>query len=65
MSEQIGPHRDKEALPGICPVSGLPIFSKPEWTNVRCGENYEVTIRIVGDFHYLGAGVRNCGAFWM
>ena len=50
MSEQINPHGDKESPPGICPVSGLPILSKPEWTNVRCGENYEVTIRIVGDF---------------
>jgi len=50
MSEQVSPHGDKESTPGICPVSGLPILSKPEWTNVRCGENYEVTIRIVGDF---------------
>ena len=34
---------------GICPVSGLPIHTKPEWTNVRCGENFTLTLSIVGD----------------
>ncbi len=34
---------------GICPVSALPIYSKPEWTNVRCSESFRLTVSIVGD----------------
>ena len=32
-----------------CPVSGLPIIRKPEWTEVILGKNYQVTFRLLGD----------------
>lgn len=33
----------------FCPVTGLPITRKPEWTNVKCSENYTVTLFFIGD----------------
>ena len=32
-----------------CPVTGLPIFQKPEWIDVDFGRDYRVTLRIIGD----------------
>jgi signal transduction histidine kinase/CheY-like chemotaxis protein len=32
-----------------CPLTGLPILSKPEWTDVSFGKNYTLTVRILGD----------------
>jgi len=33
----------------FCLVSGLPITSKTEWTDINLGENYFVTFRLIGD----------------
>ena len=33
----------------FCPVSGLPIIRKPEWTDVVLGDNYQVTFSLLGD----------------
>jgi PAS domain S-box-containing protein len=33
----------------FCPVSGLPIKSRPEWTHVDFGNNYFVTFKIIGN----------------
>jgi len=39
-----------ESLPTpICPVTGLPITRRPEWTDVSFGKDYRVTVSIVGD----------------
>lgn len=32
-----------------CPVTGLPILRKPEWTDVTFGKDYRVTVSVVGD----------------
>lgn len=32
-----------------CPVTGLPIIEKPEWTNLKVANNYRVTFRIIGN----------------
>jgi len=32
-----------------CPATGLPIFRKPEWTDVRFGKDYKLTISIIGE----------------
>ena len=31
-----------------CPVTGLPILRKPEWTDVTFGKDYRVTVSVVG-----------------
>ncbi|MBU8914168.1 MAG: HAMP domain-containing histidine kinase [Spirochaetales bacterium] len=31
-----------------CPITGLPILSKPEWTDVRFGKTYRITFRLLG-----------------
>ena len=33
----------------VCPVTGLPVLRKPEWTDVGFGKDYRVTVSIVGD----------------
>lgn len=33
----------------ICPVSGLPIVSRPEWTDVILSSEYKATISVLGD----------------
>lgn len=32
-----------------CPVAGLPIYTRPEWTNIYFGSNYLLTLKIAGD----------------
>jgi len=39
----------KMALSDVCSVSGLPIYGRPEWTDVSFGKNYSVTVRLLGD----------------
>lgn len=34
---------------GYCPVSHLTIRTKPEWTNVKLGEEYTATFKIIGN----------------
>jgi len=39
-----------EAAPSsICPVTGLPITRRPEWTDVSFGKDYKLTVSILGD----------------
>jgi len=39
----------KPARSAVCPVTGLRILSKPEWTDVGFGKDYKVTIKIIGE----------------
>jgi PAS domain S-box-containing protein len=32
-----------------CPVTGLPIHSRPEWTFVDCGDGFRATVYVIGD----------------
>jgi len=32
-----------------CPVTGLPVVTKPEWTDVDCGEGYSVSFKVIGE----------------
>ena len=34
---------------GHCPVSGLTIMQRPEWTNVPLGKNCRTTVRMLGN----------------
>ena len=41
---------DIESTPGcICPVTGLPILRRPEWTDVSFGKDYKLTVSILGN----------------
>ncbi len=41
---------DIESAPRyICPVTGLPIIRRPEWTDVSFGKDYKLTVSILGD----------------
>ena len=33
---------------GHCPVTGLTIFSRPEWTDVTFGKNYRISFSLLG-----------------
>ena len=32
-----------------CPVTGLPVFKKPEWTDISSGNSFKQTVYLVGD----------------
>ncbi|MCP4694940.1 MAG: response regulator [Desulfobacterales bacterium] len=32
-----------------CPVTGWPVFRKPEWTEAHFGDEFRVTVRMIGD----------------
>ena len=34
---------------GTCPVTGMSLFGRPEWTNVGFGSDYSITLRVLGD----------------
>ena len=34
--------------PEICPITGLPVLQRPEWTDVYFGDNYRLTFRVLG-----------------
>ena len=38
----------------ICPVTGLPVLRKPEWTDVSFGTDFKVSYSILGDNICLG-----------
>ncbi|MDY6906265.1 MAG: ATP-binding protein [Thermodesulfobacteriota bacterium] len=38
-----------EASPEKCPVSGLPVLSRPEWTDIQVDETYSVTFKFIGN----------------
>jgi len=37
----------------VCHVTGLPITSRPEWTDIDLGEGYSVTFKFIGDRIFL------------
>ncbi|GAB6095970.1 hypothetical protein JCM14469_22230 [Desulfatiferula olefinivorans] len=37
-----------------CPVTGLPAYTRPEWTDVRLGANYYMSVRVIGDHILVG-----------
>jgi signal transduction histidine kinase len=42
----------------ICPVTGLPIFRLPQWSNIKVTENYIVNFSVIGDciLHVISKG---------
>ncbi len=32
----------------MCPVTGLPVIRRPEWTDVQLDDNYSVTVEVIG-----------------
>ncbi len=51
-SHLMSPTKRSEAEPAStdrCPITGLPVFRKPEWTEVDFGGNFRNTIHIIGD----------------
>jgi hypothetical protein len=38
-----------ETVKEICPVTGLPIYSRLEWTNINFGSDYFLTLKGAGD----------------
>ncbi len=48
-------HHDKKITPagdpasGNCPVSGLPVTRRPEWTDIPLSNEYAVTFEFIGD----------------
>ncbi len=51
---QLGQMKDPEkkreqSTSGICPVSGLPITRKPEWTDIDLGNGYATSFEFIGD----------------
>lgn len=38
-----------EVLPAVCPVSGLPVRTRPEWVYTNPEKTYRVTIALIGD----------------
>ncbi len=45
----------------VCPVTGLPVYKKPEWTDMDCGESYSVTFRLVGERILINSPAGNSG----
>jgi len=46
------PHAEKKRPPAVaatCPVSGLPITRRPEWTNIDLGREYFVSFEFIGE----------------
>jgi len=43
------PSADSQKEDKVCPVTGLPITSKPEWTDIDLAEGYSVTFKFIGD----------------
>ena len=41
--------QDSLASAFFCPVTGLPILSRPEWTHRGFGSDYRLTTRVIGD----------------
>ncbi|MFB3925975.1 MAG: response regulator, partial [Syntrophales bacterium] len=33
----------------VCPITGRAVVRKPEWTNIRCGNNFRSTLYMLGD----------------
>ena len=39
----------KSETSALCPVTGLPILTRPDWTNVSFGGDYRVTFSVLGN----------------
>jgi len=49
----------------VCPVTGLSITTKPEWTDIELGEGYSVTFKFIGDRILLTIPRGNAGEHGM
>ena len=43
----------KEPPSGLCPVTGLPVINRPEWTDVNFGKDFTETASLIGDMILL------------
>ncbi len=43
--DKTGPENPDQAT---CPVTGLPVVRKPEWTDVQLDDNYSITVEVIG-----------------
>ena len=50
-----------EAIPAVCPVSGLPIRSQPEWSYTHPDNTYRTTIALIGEDDKVGANPLDVG----
>jgi len=41
--------KDRKGSPDVCPVTGLPVSIRSEWTNAGPGKGYRITISVLGD----------------
>ena len=41
-------HKTESGASNRCPVTGLPILQRPEWTDVDFGQDFRMTLRVVG-----------------
>ena len=42
-------HASESTEPGFCPVTGLPITIRPEWTDLRLDEHYTASFALIGN----------------
>ena len=56
--ERLKNTENDSGLRRLCPVTMVPLFLRPEWTDVSCGEDYRVTISLLGDSILL---IQPCG----
>jgi len=42
-----------ERTMAVCPVTGLPVVTRPEWTEVRFGDDFRATFKLIGEAIFL------------
>jgi len=47
----------KTGVPEKCPLTGLPVQSRPEWTDVSFGNKYSITLKVLGNNILFGQHV--------
>ncbi len=47
-------HRHRDGIVSTCPTTGLPVYTRPDWRDVKLGPNYFMSLSIVGDRILLG-----------
>lgn len=40
---------ESSAVEAACPISGLPVVRRPEWTDVRLDKGYRTSVEVIGD----------------
>ncbi|MBU1169466.1 MAG: PAS domain-containing protein [Proteobacteria bacterium] len=44
----------KSGIVSRCSITGLPVYTRPEWMDVKLGSNYYMSVSIIGDSILLG-----------